>query len=506
MKNDVFLSHNRKDKPWVRAFAEFLRLQGLSVFFDEDSIAYGEDLVAAIETGVEQSRHILLVISPSSVSSKWVAMEASLAVYSDPDAGNRKVIPILLEPIDRDAIKPSIRRLNMVDLTNHERREKAVRKLLEELGIRNSSILPLPTGLFEKEDSIIGPPKSLLADSETLAFTREEQILNSLRKRLDNDFFISGPRRGEFGKTRIPDESRHYHDFVRESLKHKPHYYLTYWGWQAMPKLLPHLVGERTGLTVETLKQRFAGKRWIEVDLEDYDSGPTVPFRRVETVRHTAKAAEILLLIHESTIPSQVAWDFINKSPFLMTAEGGWKEFNIKEASSSLWASIYVFRLLSLFRDRMRDSEMPGEFDHFMEKSAALIQRTERYLESHWRQFKWKFSSLPYQVNAPSLLIEYVPFAKNDAFVEDVYKTLRNLVSPAGCLIDPNVGTHYGASEYVLSIRLAYALKLTNSLKKRNDTRAEKLADWVLEDYADEHTLDTCDIAFLNEIIGLTIT
>jgi hypothetical protein len=69
---DVFLSHNRMDKPWVWAFATLLRSQGLSVFFDEDSISYGADTVQAIEKGIQGSRHILIVITPASVKSGWV--------------------------------------------------------------------------------------------------------------------------------------------------------------------------------------------------------------------------------------------------------------------------------------------------------------------------------------------------------------------------------------------------------------------------------------------------
>ena len=38
---DVFLSHNSKDKPRVRALAERLRSAGLRVWFDEWVIAFG---------------------------------------------------------------------------------------------------------------------------------------------------------------------------------------------------------------------------------------------------------------------------------------------------------------------------------------------------------------------------------------------------------------------------------------------------------------------------------
>src|SRR5581483_1091344 len=132
---DVFLSHNRVDKPWVRSFAIFLRSQGLNVFFDEDSIPFGADIVQSIEDGVQNSRHILLVITPASVKSKWVALESSLGIYSDPDARQRTILPLLLENTPREAIRPAVRRLNTADLTTHISGEIALRKLLSQLGV-----------------------------------------------------------------------------------------------------------------------------------------------------------------------------------------------------------------------------------------------------------------------------------------------------------------------------------------------------------------------------------
>ena len=109
-------------------------------------------------------------------------------------------------------------------------------------------------------------------------------------------------------------ETQFYQEAVRETLKVKPNYYMTYWGWKLAFDLLPELAEEWAQLSVEALKDRFGGKRWIEVDLESYDSSPSSPIMKVETVRHTVKAAEILLLINQTSIPSQVAWNLINES------------------------------------------------------------------------------------------------------------------------------------------------------------------------------------------------
>lgn len=137
---DVFVSHNRLDKPWVRKFVAFLRRQKLRVFFDEDSIEYGADIVTSVDTAIERSTHVLLLISPNSTRSKWVALESSVSVYSDPDAQDKKIIPVVLAPVPSDQLTASIRRLNRVDLTNHDQREATLRRLLKQLGVQDEYV------------------------------------------------------------------------------------------------------------------------------------------------------------------------------------------------------------------------------------------------------------------------------------------------------------------------------------------------------------------------------
>jgi AAA-like domain/TIR domain len=108
----VFLSHNNVQKDWVRRLAAHLRDEGLSVFFDEDSIELGEDIVLAIERALRASRHILLVLSPEALASQWVALELSTSLYRDPSAAARTIIPILHTDCD---IPLTIARLRYLD-------------------------------------------------------------------------------------------------------------------------------------------------------------------------------------------------------------------------------------------------------------------------------------------------------------------------------------------------------------------------------------------------------
>src|SRR5262245_4556830 len=126
-RHHVFLSHNSTQKDWARTLANRLRDEGLSVFFDEDSIELGEDIVTSIERALRGSRHILLVLSPEALSSRWVALELSTSLYRDPSAEERTIIPILRVECE---LPLTIARLNYLDARLDDDFERQVKHLL----------------------------------------------------------------------------------------------------------------------------------------------------------------------------------------------------------------------------------------------------------------------------------------------------------------------------------------------------------------------------------------
>ncbi|MEO1256886.1 MAG: TIR domain-containing protein, partial [Bacteroidota bacterium] len=124
-------------------------------------------LADSIEKGIEKSKHVLLVISTHSLASPWVALEEAISNYVDVDASDRKVIPLLLENVE-DKIKPRIRRLNMVNLVDHTKREHQIRKLLLELNIENTQTIQIP-------DRVLALGKSCL-DVEPIPFSMNSHI------------------------------------------------------------------------------------------------------------------------------------------------------------------------------------------------------------------------------------------------------------------------------------------------------------------------------------------
>lgn len=60
-KYDVFLSHSAKDKDAVRELAQWLKADGLRVWFDEWVIQPGEMIGLKIQKGLEQARTLVLM-------------------------------------------------------------------------------------------------------------------------------------------------------------------------------------------------------------------------------------------------------------------------------------------------------------------------------------------------------------------------------------------------------------------------------------------------------------
>ena len=79
----VFLSHQKKDRKECKKIADYLIAANIDVYFDE----YDKDLknynqtkdangvTNSIKKGIEKSSHMLCVLSPNTLKSKWVPFE-----------------------------------------------------------------------------------------------------------------------------------------------------------------------------------------------------------------------------------------------------------------------------------------------------------------------------------------------------------------------------------------------------------------------------------------------
>lgn len=94
-KFDVFLSHSSRDKAVAGMIAERLRSQGLSVWFDDWMLKPGDSIGSKVEEGLEQSRTMVVCLSPAALASGWINLEHSTLAFRDASDG-RRIVPLLI--------------------------------------------------------------------------------------------------------------------------------------------------------------------------------------------------------------------------------------------------------------------------------------------------------------------------------------------------------------------------------------------------------------------------
>src|SRR5689334_12638703 len=95
---DIFISHNRADKEWVRALTdrlaeEFYNGRRLRPWLDEQFLDPGQlSGESELTTALDRSRLLGLVLSPEALASRWVDFELR---YFLGGRGGEAVIPML---------------------------------------------------------------------------------------------------------------------------------------------------------------------------------------------------------------------------------------------------------------------------------------------------------------------------------------------------------------------------------------------------------------------------
>jgi tetratricopeptide (TPR) repeat protein len=93
MTSQIFISYSKKDSDFAFKLADDLIAAGHKIWIDR-SLKVGEDWAQTIETNLEKSQEVIVVLSPNSVESKWVQHEGSIAY------GLKKpMFPVLIEKI-----------------------------------------------------------------------------------------------------------------------------------------------------------------------------------------------------------------------------------------------------------------------------------------------------------------------------------------------------------------------------------------------------------------------
>ena len=76
---DVFISYSSKDLELAKGLVKNLEARGISVWFDDNALLVGQDVVDEVYEGIRNSRYLAIVLTENSVNSKWVKQELNFA-------------------------------------------------------------------------------------------------------------------------------------------------------------------------------------------------------------------------------------------------------------------------------------------------------------------------------------------------------------------------------------------------------------------------------------------
>ena len=93
---DVFLSHASKDKStYVEELKQTLDILGVQVFYDKDTIEWGDAWKKKIYEGLEKSEFAIMVISENFFDREWTELELKELLERQNEEGQKLILPIL---------------------------------------------------------------------------------------------------------------------------------------------------------------------------------------------------------------------------------------------------------------------------------------------------------------------------------------------------------------------------------------------------------------------------
>lgn len=114
LMSQVFLSYAYENEAVMRQIRTSLWRAGFTVWTNTADIQTGETFEAAIKQGVAQADNLVYLLSPDSLNSTYCQQELNYAL-----ALNKRIIPVLVSPVEPEQIPPELRSLHYIDLTDN---------------------------------------------------------------------------------------------------------------------------------------------------------------------------------------------------------------------------------------------------------------------------------------------------------------------------------------------------------------------------------------------------
>jgi TIR domain/Restriction endonuclease len=183
----IFLSYASEDKDVARTVADGLRSSGLEVWFEQWELASGDSISERIGEAVASSDVIVVLLSPDSLASNWVAHELNTALLREVGDRAISVIPVLVEDCE---IPPLL--ANRVYLDLRHDRKTGIQRLVSQIAA--ASIVHFSELDARTFENLVGDLLTTLGFSvQRSGFNRDGGI----------DFVASARSRDPFGTERI---------------------------------------------------------------------------------------------------------------------------------------------------------------------------------------------------------------------------------------------------------------------------------------------------------------
>ena len=145
----VFISHSSADKDFVDRLVADLVKRSIPVWYDKMDIAIGDSIPGRVNEGLADCRHFLIVMSPSSMNSKWVQEELNAGLVRQIANSGSFIVPLMIKSCD---VPPLLAHRRYADFT--ESYEDGLRDLLAVWGkdieaceaVGKDSVFPWPDG------------------------------------------------------------------------------------------------------------------------------------------------------------------------------------------------------------------------------------------------------------------------------------------------------------------------------------------------------------------------
>lgn len=167
-KPTVFISYSHADSKFADWLADKLRSSGVDVWIDKWMIRVGDSITQKVNEGIGVSDFLIVILSRSSTTSKWVREEVNAALIKNVEEEKHAfILPVLLEECEIPPLLRQRRYANFKDVP-----EEALQELL-------AAILPRVTDL-----GATGPTRVLVPTMNKMDFQGKMDSLSPSAREL----------------------------------------------------------------------------------------------------------------------------------------------------------------------------------------------------------------------------------------------------------------------------------------------------------------------------------